>query len=214
MATKAQIAANRKNAKKSTGPKTPEGRAAVRLNGLKHGLTSQILVLPGESISDFEHLLDSLEAEHQPTTPTEVILVRQMAMASWRLNRILHMEASHYHIRRSDLEDNFEEYYTNLTEPDRHAIIAADDKTLINFARYEAQMERSFHRNLTALHRLRAQRKSEMTKQSQSKEIPTPVAQAANGNAGPARPAAPPVPTPIRVLTTNKPAPPATSPPT
>jgi len=214
MATKAQIAANRKNAKKSTGPKTPEGRAAVRLNGLKHGLTSQILVLPGESISDFEHLLDSLEAEHQPTTPTEVILVRQMAMASWRLNRILHMEASHYHIRRSDLEDNFEEYYTNLTEPDRHAIIAADDKTLINFARYEAQMERSFHRNLTALQRLLAQRKGEMTNQSQSKEIPTPVAQAANGNAGPARPAAPPVPTPIRVLTTNKPAPPATSPPT
>ena len=214
MATKAQIAANRKNAKKSTGPKTPEGRAAVRLNGLKHGLTSQILVLPGESISDFEHLLDSLEAEHQPTTPTEVILVRQMAMASWRLNRILHMEASQYHIRRSDLEDNFEEYYTNLTEPDRHAIIAADDKTLINFARYEAQMERSFHRNLTALQRLRAQRKSEMTNQSQSKEIPTPVAQAANGKAGHARPGVTPAPTPIRVPTTNKPAPPATSPPT
>jgi len=191
MATKAQIAANRKNAKKSTGPKTPEGRAAVRLNGLKHGLTSKILVLPGESISDFEHLLDSLEAEHQPATPTEVILVRQMAMASWRLNRILHMEASHYHIRRSDLEDNFEEYYTNLTEPDRHAIIAADDKTLINFARYEAQMERSFHRNLTALQRLRAQRKSEMTNQSQSKEIPTPIAKAA-AVAAHARPAAEP----------------------
>ena len=120
MATKAQIAANRKNAQKSTGPKTPEGRNAVRLNGLKHGLASDILVLPGESVSDFEHLLDSLEAEHQPATPTEVILVRQMAMASWRLNRILHMEASYYHIRRSEREDNFEEYYTNLTEPDRH----------------------------------------------------------------------------------------------
>ena len=106
MATKAQIAANRKNAKKSTGPKTPEGRAAVRLNGLKHGLTSEILVLPGESVADFEALLDSLEAEHQPATPTEVILVRQMAMASWRLNRLLHMEAARYRIRRNELEEH------------------------------------------------------------------------------------------------------------
>ena len=45
MATQAQINANRKNAQKSTGPKTPEGRDAVRLNGLKHGLASEILVL-------------------------------------------------------------------------------------------------------------------------------------------------------------------------
>jgi hypothetical protein len=195
MATKAQIAANRKNAQKSTGPKTPEGRNAVRLNGLKHGLTSKILVLPGESLSDFENLLDSLEAEHQPATPTEVILVRQMAMASWRLNRILHMEASHYHIRRSELEDNFEENYTNLTESDRHAIIADRDLTLMNFSRYEARLERSFHKNLTALQRLRAQRKSEMTNQSQSQEIPTPAAapgtaaRSENGRAEHGRPA-------------------------
>src|SRR4030095_14390166 len=112
MATQSQIAANRKNAQKSTGPKTPEGRDAVRLNGLKHGLTSEILVLPGESVADFEHLLDSLQAEHQPTTPTEVILVRQMAMASWRLQRLLHMEAAHYRRRRDDLEHYFEKYYT------------------------------------------------------------------------------------------------------
>src|SRR5258708_7579916 len=103
MATQAQINDNRNNAKKSTGPKTPEGRAAARLNGLKHGLASDILVLEGESESDFENLLDSLEAEHQPATPTEVILVRQMAMASWRLVRLVHMEAGHYRVRRVNL---------------------------------------------------------------------------------------------------------------
>jgi hypothetical protein len=52
----------------STCPKTPEGRDAVPLNGLKHGLASDILVPPGENLSDFENLLDSLEAEHQPAT--------------------------------------------------------------------------------------------------------------------------------------------------
>ena len=76
MATEAQIAANQLNAQKSTGPKTPEGRAAVRLNGLKHGLTSATLVIRGEKESDFEDLLDSFEAEHRPSTPTEEAMVR------------------------------------------------------------------------------------------------------------------------------------------
>jgi hypothetical protein len=168
MASQAQLEANRRNAQKSTGPKTPEGRAAVRLNGLRHGLASGILVLEGESEADFENLLDSLAAEHQPATPTEVLLVRQMAMAGWRLQRIVHMEAAHYRLRRSDLEDYFEKHYTDLAEPDRLAIIAdRDDHTLINFSRYEARLERSFHKALTALERLRAQRNSKMTNQSQ-----------------------------------------------
>ena len=175
MATQAQINANRKNAQKSTGPKTPEGRDAVRLNGLKHGLNSEILVLPGESVADFEHLLDSLEAEHQPTTPTELILVRQMAMASWRLNRLLHMEAARYRERRDGLEEYFEKHYTNVPEPGRQAIIVSGDDTLVKFARHEARLERSFHKGLTDLQRLRAERRKEMTNQSQSQKIPAPV---------------------------------------
>ena len=75
MATDRQIAANRENALKSTGPRTPEGRAAVRLNSLTHGLTAKTLVLPGESEEDFGSLLDSLAAEHDPITPTEQALV-------------------------------------------------------------------------------------------------------------------------------------------
>ena len=45
MATEKQFEANRLNAQKSTGPRTPEGRAAVRLNGVKHGLTAETIVL-------------------------------------------------------------------------------------------------------------------------------------------------------------------------
>src|SRR5439155_21716527 len=70
MATQKQIDANRRNAKKSTGPITPEGRAAVRLNSVKHGLTAGSVLVFGESDADFEALLDAMEAEHQPTTPT------------------------------------------------------------------------------------------------------------------------------------------------
>src|SRR5579872_6565830 len=94
MSSQAQIDANRRNALKSTGPKTEAGRAAVRLNGLTHGLTAETLVLAGESQTDFGSLLASLEAEHEPATPTEAALVSQLAMATWRLRRGYHAEAS------------------------------------------------------------------------------------------------------------------------
>src|ERR1700683_3849178 len=96
MATDKQTEANRHNAQKSTGPKTPEGRDAVRLNGLKHGLTAQTLILPGESEADFQDLFDSYEAEHEPATPTENALVTQLAMATWRMRRLYHVEAGFY----------------------------------------------------------------------------------------------------------------------
>jgi hypothetical protein len=208
MATKAQIKANRKNAQKSTGPKTPEGKDAVRLNGLKHGLASEILVLPGESVADFENLLDSLQAEHQPATPTEVILVRQMAMASWRLQRLLHMEAAHYRVRLDNSEERFEKFYPDVTEPARQAIVASGDLTLINFSRYEARLERSFHKGLTALQHLRAQRKSEMKDQSQSREIPSKAATTATPTPH-TRPANRPIPIRVAAQSTAV-APPAT----
>ena len=93
MASKRQLAANRRNAKKSTGPKTPEGRAAVRLNGVKHGLQAETLILPGEQQSDFTDLLHSFEAEHQPATPIADSQVRELVMSTWRLNRLYHSEA-------------------------------------------------------------------------------------------------------------------------
>ena len=105
MATEKQTAANRLNAQKSTGPRTPEGRAAVRLNGVTHGLTAETLVLEGESESDFKAVFDSLEAEHQPTTPTEETLVAQLAMATWRLRRVYNMEAGFYNVGLIELTD-------------------------------------------------------------------------------------------------------------
>ena len=179
MATQAQINANRINAQKSTGPKTPDGREAVRLNSLKHGLASDILVLPGENLSDFENLLDSLEAEHQPATATEVILVRQMAMASWRLQRIVHMEAAQYRLSRTQLQPFYKNYYDDqLTEPERQAIVFERESgnTLIIFSRYEARLERSFHNSLAALQRLRALRKKEIGFGLPIQQVPSPAA--------------------------------------
>src|SRR5215471_13112905 len=58
MTTERQKAANRANARRSTGPKTPKGKAAVRLNAIRHGLLARDAVLPGEDSDAFEELLE------------------------------------------------------------------------------------------------------------------------------------------------------------
>ena len=83
MATDRQIAANKLNAQKSTGPKTPEGKAKSCLNHLSHGLASAATIVPGEDPEEFKALLNDLITEHQPATPTEQILVEKMTIQQW-----------------------------------------------------------------------------------------------------------------------------------
>src|SRR5260370_31567685 len=104
MSTDRQIEANRQNARHSTGPTTPEGRAAVRLNGLKHGLCAETIVVPGEDPAEFEAMLEAYRAERQPATPTDEFLVRQLAMADWRLLRLHRIEAAFYNLRHKEMD--------------------------------------------------------------------------------------------------------------
>ena len=84
MPTNAQIKANRKNAKKSTGPRTEEGKRSAK-NSLKHGLLARDTVMPGEDPADFDRQLSALEADIQPANSLEFELVRQIADAQWRM---------------------------------------------------------------------------------------------------------------------------------
>src|SRR6266403_4689437 len=88
MATIKQIEANRRNALKSTGPRTPEGKAAVKLNALRHGLRARTVVLPHENSEDFQQLCDDLETEWNPASRSEQFYVEQMAISQWKLTRI------------------------------------------------------------------------------------------------------------------------------
>src|SRR5262249_5336772 len=88
MATIRQINANRRNALKSTGPRTPQGKAAVRMNSLRHGLRARTVVLPGESLEEFHRLCDDLEREWQPLSRTAQFYLEQMAVAQWKLTRM------------------------------------------------------------------------------------------------------------------------------
>ena len=88
MATLKQFEANRRNALKSTGPKTPEGKAAVSMNSLRHGLRARTVVLPGEDREEFNQLCDDLEVEWTPQSRTEQFYVEQMAVSQWKLIRL------------------------------------------------------------------------------------------------------------------------------
>jgi len=71
MISERQLNANRRNAQFSTGPRTPEGRAAVAHNALRHGLTPQTAVLPNEDPEEFGELRDA-SARSKPACSTSV----------------------------------------------------------------------------------------------------------------------------------------------
>lgn len=92
MATLRQIEANRNNALLSTGPKTPEGKAAVRFNALKTGIHAAERIIPGEDPQDFEYFARQLNGACHPADPREQILVDTMISHAWRLRRLLKAE--------------------------------------------------------------------------------------------------------------------------
>ena len=87
MATQAQIVANRRNSQKSTGPITPQGKAAISQNALTHGLSAQQTVIRSESQADFDLYRDHILNELAPTSPMESILAERIVNLSWRLKR-------------------------------------------------------------------------------------------------------------------------------
>src|SRR5262245_318242 len=72
--TRRQIAANRANAKKSTGPRTLEGKEIVARNAIRHGLTSRSPLLPGDDPKEYELFAEGLEMCWAPQTEQEVEL--------------------------------------------------------------------------------------------------------------------------------------------
>ncbi|HME10574.1 MAG TPA: hypothetical protein VKG25_26200 [Bryobacteraceae bacterium] len=117
-----------------TGPRTAEGKAASSLNAMSHGLTSRMAVLPGEDPAQFQHLRRSLLKEHQPATPTEKLLVEEMAQAHWRLDRVR---------RRQDQAFDSE---------------TLDTKLLALLQRYATANERTFFKSLETLKKLQRER--------------------------------------------------------
>src|SRR5687767_14639975 len=87
--------ANRLNAQKSTGPRTPEGKARSSMNAVKHGLAAQTAVLPGEDPAELEALAQSLAAEFRPAGglgALGAVLLQRVVSIAWKLRRVARAE--------------------------------------------------------------------------------------------------------------------------
>lgn len=106
-----QLAANRANAQKSTGPRTPEGKAIVSQNAVKHGILAQAVIPRGlepyESKEDFEQLHQRLYESFVPANALEELLVEQVAVGYWRLARLYRAEGGAIAKRRDSAEKDF-----------------------------------------------------------------------------------------------------------
>ena len=92
MASYKQILANRNNALKSTGPKTPEGKYWSSHNNIKHGLTSKDLIV-GEDQKSFESYRDQMLKKLNPKGILEEQVVFKIIDVGFRLRRVFGIES-------------------------------------------------------------------------------------------------------------------------
>lgn len=103
MVTPVRIEANRRNALKSTGPRTAAGKLTSSKNATKHGVLSRDVVLPNEDAEEFAKLCAGLGDQLSPVGLLEQILVEKIAASAWRLGRIHRVEASLFAYHMSSL---------------------------------------------------------------------------------------------------------------
>ena len=125
-----QIEANRRNALKSTGPKTEAGKQASRCNALRHGLTAETVIGALEDAEDYEAFEAAITADYDAQSAVERELVLRLASILWRLRRATTMETGLFEIQAQHLRD----YQKNRQLPGHsndviQALFRRDDST-------------------------------------------------------------------------------------
>jgi hypothetical protein len=192
MATEKQIAANRRNAQLSTGPKSADGKQMSSRNARRGRRARRELLLAGERAAEFDSLHWMLMREYQPVGTVEGELVDSIATDFWRRWRALRLEVAL-------LAAEGDEFMTigGFTPPqavpepsdsqrlcDAFANANRSGADFGKLARYLAMIDGSLHRNLQTLARLQALRRSRMVVDAVASEAETvmrPVAGEAVG---------------------------------
>src|SRR5437899_1816255 len=106
MPTQAQLNANRLNAQKSTGPITPEGKAASSLIAHKSGIDSWSYIIPGEDPAELEALTAAFVVHFHPADPIQLSLVDTLIAAEWTQRRLRRIEAQLWNYQVECLDKN------------------------------------------------------------------------------------------------------------
>jgi hypothetical protein len=156
MPTQAQIAANRRNARKSTGPKTAEGKAAASRNSLKHGLHAKDFVCEHEQSASYKDFAAALYADLAPADSVEEQLVDRIVTCTWRLQRMTLAETAMFDTWRFNMRDELE---PGASPYSRRFARNASEMTALS--RYESALDRSMGRAYALLERRQARRRGE-----------------------------------------------------
>ena len=163
MSSPAQAIANRQNAQHSTGPRTATGKKHASLNAFRHGLTSQIIVLPIEDRAYYASFCKELFADLKPEGAVERLLAQAICDNAWRLERARNMEANILALV------NFEELPARIAiiedAAERQALgeayaITHYDRPLRNLQLHEARLQRNQAKSLVEFQALQDRRKA------------------------------------------------------
>src|SRR5262249_6491735 len=104
MATEKQVAANRQNAKNSTGPRTEAGKRRSRRNAVRHGLTAEKVIGVHEDATAYRDLQIAVSADYRPQTNFETELIARLGSMLWRTSRAVAIESGllNIHAHRTD----------------------------------------------------------------------------------------------------------------
>ncbi len=146
MATTAQINANRRNALKSTGPRSAAGRAVSRFNALKTGIYGREQVIRGESAATLDALAAEYHERWRPATPEARALVDSLVSSEWLLRRLRKAEAQYW-------EYKMDSVLTLDRDNPLGQTVANGAETFARLQRRIDSAERNFHRALKELRR-------------------------------------------------------------
>src|SRR6202161_4389458 len=100
-----QLEANRRNARKSTGPGTEEGKRISRCNAVRHGLTAETVIVLLEDAEDYKAFEAAIIADYDAQSAVERQLVLRLASLLWRLRRATIMETGLFEIQADQLRE-------------------------------------------------------------------------------------------------------------
>jgi len=164
--TEEKLNANRENAQHSTGPRTDEGKSRPKLNGLRHGLSGQTVVLPTEDMSVYLAFVEKQFIALEPDSDIERQLAQRYANEQWRLNRCTTAANSYIALGHagstSDSDVDHPELHAAFTEARQ---IMENVKTFELFSRYEGRIARMAQATLKQLRDEQARRKEQQQKE-------------------------------------------------
>jgi hypothetical protein len=149
MSSQARIDANRENAKKSTGPSSPEGKAASSRNSLQHGLRAEQHVLLDEDPEEYLALVADLYRRFRPIGDGEERIVLRLASNQWRLDRARAMETQIYREGDAIIVSHNPGMPTEVSDAQSQLCGVAlmndcrNNETLQKLQRYEAALDRA-----------------------------------------------------------------------